>query len=68
MLIPGHSWDRGGRKGLSQPHEASLGQVNNQEPGEMGMGRALVLGSEAQPLPLVPSVALPTRLGRREIL
>lgn len=40
-----------------------MGQANSQEPGggedEQGIG----LGSEAQPLPLVPSVALPTKLG-----
>lgn len=68
LLIPGRGWDRDGRKGLSQPHEASLlEQANSQGPGEtdeQGIG----LGSEAWPLPLVPSVALPTKLGRRGIL
>lgn len=43
LLIPGSSWDRDGRKDLSQPHEAFLlGQANHQEPGETEMGRALV--------------------------
>lgn len=49
-------------------HELSpVGQANSQELGaglegeEQGIG----LGSEARPLPLVPSVALHTKLGKR---
>lgn len=42
-----------------RPTARSLGERNKQ-----GIG----LGSEARPLPLVPSVALPTKLGKRGIL